>query len=178
MFVKEDEYKESIEYLKEIAQDTFIDKIKNEIETIAEEYNEVREEKKKTEKLLNKGETSEEVINLDNYLKELSDSACSILGKYKKNIFYMHYNRALAYLYNLDYEKISDTKVIILNNNMKEYSILLKAEENINKVMITPTVLSVVKNCSRQYVNYFVLQGNLKTTAIGSIKVFKLFDVI
>ena len=178
MFVKEKEYEESISYLEEIAQDTFIDKIKNEVETIAEEYYEVKEEKKKLEKQLKKGETSEETINLEKYLQELSDSVCDKLGQYKKSIFYMHYNRVLAYKFNIDFEKIAESKILILDNKDEILSMAIKAEENINKIMVTPTILSVIKNCSRQYINYYVLQGNLKTVAIGSVKVFKLFDIL
>ena len=171
MKVKKEHFIEAMEYLEDVSSNAFFDRLNIKTEEIAAKYKEIQKEKSAEKDKTKKEELNNTLLNLTNELKALYEP-------YKSVFFYSNVNKAVAYLENVDIEKISNIHIFVGGSNIKEYDLIKKSIENINSILINATILSILWDCSRQYINYLVSQGKIQDKVIGHVTAFKLLDVL
>lgn len=183
MKIAKEDYKESLEYLKDINNKNFFNNMKERLEKLSLEYKNADDRKKQIERDLGK---DKELIKKDKEhrecikkMKEVTITMREIVNPYKKDFFRSHINRVIAYKEDVDIEDTSDISIIWSNfNKDKEYQLVINAIEIINSVFINPTVLSALYGNTRQYINLLLTNNKIKSTVIGHVTAFKMIDVI
>lgn len=217
MNVEKAHYEESLNYLKDIANKKAIDRIKDEIDTLENDFKTLDIEKKRIEKLIkddrkelsilegdlkeiNESNKKNEILEkieiiknnenmtyleaLNDKLEEISSSIKKILNPYKEKYFESHVKRVIAFKQNINIEDIDDNRILAISIIDKEYiedeeyNIVAMAIKNMNSVLISSSVLSILNNCSRQNIHTMFLEKKIYNSVIGHNTAFKLLDVL
>lgn len=170
MKVSREEFKESMKYFEEIADDNFYKKLNIEFDELYSQYKNIKESKSLTKE------------DKNNKLLEIRKQANARLAVYDKINLNKHTATVIAYKKGISFEEAAKIEFLPAGENEElhdtDFDILKKAIYNINSLCISPTMLSMILGVSRQYINLATKQKKIISPIIGHATAFRLTDIL
>lgn len=152
--MNEKEFKESINYLKQILEENFVDRITQLIENKSQEK-----------------EKEETGAGKKNLRHEISDTLKNELKPYSRDNFYRHIKDVVDY-----------KRQITVNNNTERLNeiteIINRSTEKMEGILVSSTYLGIIHGYTRQNIHVLIQKGDYENYLVGQIKAFKLMDII